>query len=209
MTASEGDPRPVAAAAGPAVESLGPIGEQLRDALRRGWRWLLVSGILAIAAGAVAIAVPAAASVTTEIFVGWLIVFASAFLLVDALSPPRTAGRVILRLLYAAIFLFVGIYLLVAPLEGTFTLTVVLAAWLIAMGVLRLFAALRERHVPGAGLVALNGLASLALGVLIAAELPSSADWAIGLLVGIDFLFYGLAAIWTAVAGRELARAVA
>jgi uncharacterized membrane protein HdeD (DUF308 family) len=192
--------------AGPAAGSLGPMPTSVREALARNWKWLLASGILAILAGAVAISVPAFASVFTATFIGWVILFSSVFMLIDAFAPPRTVGRVLLRLLWAAMFVFVGIYLLAAPLEGTVTLTFVLAAWLIALGVLRLFAWMRARHEPGAGLVALNGLASLALGVLIAVELPSSADWAIGLLVGIDFLFYGFTATWTAVAGRELAK---
>ena len=37
----------------------------------------------------------------------------------------------------------------------------------------------------------LTGLLSLALGLLIALELPSSAAWAIGLIVGIDLAFWG------------------
>jgi uncharacterized membrane protein HdeD (DUF308 family) len=195
--------------AGPAVGSLGPLPTGVREALARNWKWLLASGILAILAGAVAIAVPAAASVFTATFIGWVILFSSVFVLVDAFAPPRTVGRVLLRLLYAALFVFAGIYLLAAPLEGTITLTFVLAAWLIVLGVLRLLAAIGGQYEQGRGLVVLNGLASLALGVLIAVELPSSADWAIGLLVGLDFLFYGFTATWTAIAGRELARASA
>jgi uncharacterized membrane protein HdeD (DUF308 family) len=40
-----------------------------------------------------------------------------------------------------------------------------------------------------------NGVVTLLLGILIGANLPESSDWAIGLLVGIDFLFYGFAAL--------------
>jgi uncharacterized membrane protein HdeD (DUF308 family) len=136
-----------------------------------------------------------------------MLLFVGAVLVVDAFSPPRVVARVVLRLLYAGLLVLVGVYLLSAPLEGTLTLTFVLAAGLIALGVLRLWAAWRERETPERGLVAINGLASLAIGFLIAVELPSSADWAIGLLVGIDFLLYGLTAIWTALAGRRLASA--
>lgn len=175
----------------------------MREELARRWGWLLASGVLAVVAGAVAVAVPAAASVAIELFIGWLLLFAGGFQLVDAFAPPRSAGRVAVRLLYAALFAAVGIYLLVAPLEGTFTLTVVLAAFLIAFGILRLYAALQERDRPGAGLVALSGVAGILLGVLIAVELPSSADWAIGLLVGLDLLFYGFTAIWIAIALRR------
>ena len=36
------------------------------------------------------------------------------------------------------------------------------------------------------------------LGILIAKNLPSSADWAIGLLVGIDLFLFGASALWAA-----------
>ena len=48
---------------------------------------------------------------------------------------------------------------------------------------------------------------TLLLGILIAVSLPSSADWAIGLLVGIDFLFYGVTAISLAGAIKRAPRA--
>ena len=52
----------------------------------------------------------------------------------------------------------------------------------------------------------LNGVLSLLIGGLILADFPSSADWAIGLLVGIDFVFFGFGAISAAMAGRDLAK---
>jgi uncharacterized membrane protein HdeD (DUF308 family) len=49
-----------------------------------------------------------------------------------------------------------------------------------------------ELGTPEAGYTIAAGAASLVLGVLIARRLPSAADWAIGLLVGIDFIVYGV-----------------
>jgi uncharacterized membrane protein HdeD (DUF308 family) len=40
-----------------------------------------------------------------------------------------------------------------------------------------------------------NGLLSCVLGILIAADLPSSANWAIGLLVGIYMIWWGTEAL--------------
>jgi hypothetical protein len=81
------------------------------EALERHQKWLLASGILAILAGIVAIAVPAAASVAIDLFIGWLLLFSSAFALVDVFAPPRSAGRVAVRLVCAALFLAAGVYL--------------------------------------------------------------------------------------------------
>jgi uncharacterized membrane protein HdeD (DUF308 family) len=163
----------------------------LLAALRRGRRRLMVAGILALVLGVVAIVVPAVASVATAIFIGWILLIASAYQLADALSV-RHRGRMGLRIVLTLLSFAGGLYLLVAPLEGTITLTVVLVIWFIATGTARLTVGLAESGMPGAGMMALNGVISIVLGVLIGAELPSSADWAIGLLVGIDLLFAGV-----------------
>ena len=163
---------------------------------------LLVSGVLAIVGGVVALVVPAIASVGTALFIGWILVFASIVIGVHAFAVEGL-GRSLLRLLFAVLTLAAGLYLLVSPLEGTFTLTVMLVIWFVALGTARLVAGLAELGRPGAGLMILSGLVSLVLGALIGAELPSSADWAIGLLVGIDLLVLGVSALGLAWTGRD------
>jgi uncharacterized membrane protein HdeD (DUF308 family) len=171
-----------------------PTTAELTDALRRGRRRLMVAGILALVIGIVAIVVPAIASVGTAIFIGWILVFASGFQAADAFSV-RHRGRMVLRLLLAVLTFAAGLYLLVAPLDGVFTLTVILVIWFVATGTARLVIGLAELGVPGAGMMALSGVLKLALGILIAEKLPSSADWAIGLLVGVDLIFSGVVLI--------------
>jgi uncharacterized membrane protein HdeD (DUF308 family) len=153
----------------------------------------MVAGVLSLLLGLVAIVVPAVATVATAIFIGWILVIASGYLAFDAFAV-RHRGRTVLRLLLAVVTFAFGLYLLVAPLHGTFTLTVMLVIWFVAVGVARLVAGLAELGVLGAGMTALTGVLDLVLGILIA-ELPSSADWAIGLIVGVDLLFSGIVLI--------------
>lgn len=168
--------------------------DALNDGLKRGRKWLMVSGVLAVIAGFIAIVVPAVASVTVAIFIGWLLLFGGIALLIDAFAV-RDVGRMALRILLALAAGAAGIALLVAPLKGTYTLTVLLVLWFTVTGVMRIGVAVGERGTPGAGWMGVNGVVTLLLGILIGANLPSSSDWAIGLLVGIDFLFYGFGAI--------------
>jgi uncharacterized membrane protein HdeD (DUF308 family) len=163
------------------------------DGLRRARTWLLVTATLCVLAGIVAIAVPAIASVATAIFIGWVLVFAGVVMGVHAFNE-RSEARTGWRALNAILTFAIGIYLLVAPLSGTLTLTFMLAVWFFAIGILGLAAAWPMRGFPGAGFVALNGALSVLLGVLIAVDFPSSADWAIGLLVGINLLLWGMRA---------------
>jgi uncharacterized membrane protein HdeD (DUF308 family) len=162
----------------------------LFEALHRGRKRLMIAGILLLVLGAVAIIVPAVASVATAIFIGWILVIASAFDLVNAMAIEH-AGRKALRFVLALLTFVAGIYLLVAPLDGVFTLTVVLVIWFMATGSARVIVGIAERGLPGWGMTVLSGAISIVLAVLIAEKLPSSADWAIGLIVGVDLLFAG------------------
>jgi uncharacterized membrane protein HdeD (DUF308 family) len=179
---------------------------EAREGLRRSWKALMAIGVLAILIGCVAILVPAVASVGTAIFIGWILVVAGVFLVAAAFTAT-SIGTVVLRLLWALLTLLVGLWLIVEPHNGTLTLTLVLGLYFLFMGLTRIAVAFAGRGQQGAGLVGLSGFAGLLIGILVLAEFPSSADWAIGLLVGIDLIFAGWTLVSVAIVGRDLSRA--
>ena len=167
--------------------------------LDRVRKWLLVAGILAVIAGVAAIAVPIVASVTIALFIGWVLVFAGVTMTVHAVSD-----RAVMRGLQGLVTLIVGLYIIIFPLNGTVSLTFALAVWFFASGVMHLLHPWRWQEGPEVWLSALAGALSIVLGFLIAAGLPSSAGWAIGLLVGIDLIFFGIRAIVAAQAMKRI-----
>ncbi|MET0304700.1 MAG: HdeD family acid-resistance protein [Solirubrobacterales bacterium] len=177
----------------------------VRAGLQRTWKTLMAVGVLAIVIGCIAILVPAVASVGTAIFIGWILVIAGAFLVAGAFAA-QTVGSVVLRLLWAFLTVIVGLWLIVEPHNGTLTLTLVLGIYFLFMGITRIGVAFAARGQQGAGLVGLSGFAGLLIGILVLVEFPSSADWAIGLLVGIDLIFAGWTLVSVALVGRDLAR---
>jgi uncharacterized membrane protein HdeD (DUF308 family) len=179
---------------------------EVREGLERSWKALLFVGILAIVIGCIAILVPAVASVGTAIFIGWILLIAGAFLVAAAFSA-HSIGTVVLRLLWAALTVIVGVWLIVEPHNGTLTLTLVLGIYFLFMGITRIAVAFAARGQQNAGLVGLSGVAGLLIGILVLAKFPSSADWAIGLLVGIDLIFAGWTLTSVALVGKDLARA--
>lgn len=178
---------------------------EVREGLRRSWRALMVVGVLAIVLGCVAILVPAVASVGTAIFIGWLLLVVGGFLAAAAFSA-HSIGTLVLRLIWALLTVIVGLWLIVEPHNGTLTLTFVLGIYFLFMGITRITAAFVARGQPNAGLLGLSGLAGLVIGILVLAKFPSSADWAIGLLVGIDLIFAGWTLTSVALLGKELAK---
>jgi uncharacterized membrane protein HdeD (DUF308 family) len=178
----------------------------VREGLARSWKALMAVGVIAIAVGCVAIVIPAVFSVGTAIFIGWILLIAGGFQIGGAFTA-HSVGTVVLRLLWAFLTLVVGLWLIVEPHNGTLTLTLVLGIYFLFMGLTRITAAFIARGRPNAGLVGLSGFAGLVIGILVLAKFPSSADWAIGLLVGIDLIFAGWTLTSVALVGKDLSRA--
>jgi uncharacterized membrane protein HdeD (DUF308 family) len=178
---------------------------EVREGLSRSWKGLMALGIIAIAIGCIAILVPAVAAVGTAIFIGWILLIAGAFMVAAAFSA-HSVGSLLWRMLWAVLTVIVGIWLIVEPHNGTLTLTLVLGIYFLLMGLTRTTVAFIGRGQPNAGWVGLSGVAGLLIGILILAKFPSSADWAIGLLVGIDLIFAGWTLTSVALVGKDLAR---
>lgn len=179
---------------------------EVREGLAKSWKGLMFVGVLAIVIGCIAILVPAVASVGTAIFIGWILLIVGAFLVAAAFSA-HSVGTLLLRMLWAILTVIVGLWLIVEPHNGTLTLTFVLGIYFLFMGVTRITVAFIGRGQPNAGLVGLSGVAGLLIGILVLVKFPSSADWAIGLLVGIDLIFAGWTLTSVALVGRDLSRA--
>ena len=90
-----------------------------------------------------------------------------------------------------------------APKPGLLTLTILIAALFLAEGIAEIVMAFQVRPHEGWGWVLLSGIAALAVGVMIGMDLPGSATWALGLLVGINLLFSGWSYVFLALAGRK------
>ena len=116
---------------------------------------ILAAGILAILAGIVAIVVPVLASVATALLIGWVLVGMGGFILIDAFSRHGLA-RIAFRVLLAIATFIAGLYLVFAPLEGTYSLTVILVIWFVATGLTQTMIGIAEWKMPGAGLMILE-----------------------------------------------------
>ena len=100
-----------------------------------------------------------------------------------------------------------ALLLLVSPLQGALSLTLVLIAFFVVEGVASIMFALdHKRELSGQwGWMLFSGLVDLVLAVLILTGLPGSAVWAIGLLVGINMIFGGWALLLLALGARKAA----
>jgi uncharacterized membrane protein HdeD (DUF308 family) len=171
--------------------------------LKKSVGWSIGLSVVLILFGFIAIALPQVAGIGVNLLVGWLLVFSGAIHLMFAWHT-RTTGGVLWELLVSFLYIFIGAYLLIHPVAGLATLTLALAIYLFAEGVLEIFLWFRLRATPGSGWLILDGIITLILGVLIWKTWPSSTEWAIGTLVGISMIFSGFSRLMLSLAARNV-----
>ena len=183
-----------------------PIGLPAEAAtLRKHSTWFIVYGVVMMALGLFSIAAPNVATLAVGLMVGWLLLLGGAFGLLAVISGGRTAPGFWWNLLTSLVFVLAGLTLLTQPLAGAITLTIILAAYLLAGGIMRIMLALGYRtDIPGAWTwVLLSGVVDLMLAFIIMSGLPGTATWVLGLLVGINLLMMGLSIVMVALAVRS------
>lgn len=149
-------------------------------------------GIAFLGLGALAMLAPLAAGIAVELLVGALIVVSGAAQLGFAFRA-RSWGLGILTFLLGGLSVAAGLLMLAHPLLGLTFLTLVMGAWFVADGLVRIGFAFRLRPRQGWAWPLLGGGASVLLAFLILSEWPLSGTWAVGLLTGIQLLFTGFA----------------
>jgi uncharacterized membrane protein HdeD (DUF308 family) len=183
--------------------------DQVRDALARAetqiaehWVWYLILGIVLLLGGCAAIAFPHLSTMAAKIALGWIFLVSGVVTILHAFSAGEWRGF-LLNLLIGFLYVAAGAYLAFLPLAGIFTLTALVAALFMADGVLEVVMAFRIRSHRGWGWVLVSGLIAIAAGALIGLQLPSSATWVLGVLVGIKMIFAGWSFIALALGGHR------
>ena len=180
----------------------------ITSALRAHWKFFFIEGIVLLIMGAIAVCVPPIATVAVEVFIGWIILLSGVLGLVMTFQTRGSPGFA-WSLLSALLGIIVGVVLLLWPLSGALSLTVMLTIFLALEGVASIMYALAHRRERSSRweLMLVSGIVDLVLAGLILAGLPGTAAWAIGLIVGINLLFGGVALIALALQARTAAPA--
>jgi uncharacterized membrane protein HdeD (DUF308 family) len=173
----------------------------MQSIVTKHWKLFLIEGILLVLLGIGAIIVPPIAGLAVTLILGWLFLIGGIAGLVLTFMAREMPGFW-WSLLSAVLSIAAGVVLIGWPLQGLFTLTIVLTAFFILEGVASIMFALEhKRELSGRwGWVLAAGVFDLLVAVMIFAGLPGSALWAIGLLVGINLVFGGSSLIGLALA---------
>lgn len=180
------------------------MADSMTGDVHKATTWSIVLSVLMIAAGVLAIFVPAVAGFAVTVIVGWLLVFSGLLHLAFAWRAGR-AGAVLWEILLGILYGAIGLYLLASPVAGLASLTLAIAIYLLIEGVLEFVLSFQIRPAPGSGWLLVDGIVTLVLAVMIWSTWPSSTTWVVGTLVGISIFFSGVTRLMLSLAVRRIA----
>ncbi len=179
------------------------LANRFQAAIRRHWIMYFIEGIVLMVLGAAAIVVPPIATLAATIFLGWLLFISGVVGLVSTFWMHQAPGFW-WSAASAVLGIGAGAVLILWPVGGVVSLTLVMVAFFIIEGIATIFFAAEHRsQLSGRwGWMLVSGIVDLVLAAIILTGLPGSAGWAIGLLLGINLVFGGAALVSMALAAR-------
>jgi uncharacterized membrane protein HdeD (DUF308 family) len=176
------------------------------SALHENWHLLLIEGIILALLGAAAIVVPQVATLAVTILLSWLFLISGVVGLITTFMMRQAPGFW-WSLFSAIVAIAAGVVLMGWPVSGALSLTLLLIFFFVLEGVATIMYAFEhKRELSGRwGLLLLSGIVDLILAAILYAGLPTTAAWALGLLVGINMLLGGGALIGLALQARNAA----
>lgn len=173
----------------------------LKKASRGGMIW----GVVTLILGIVAMGSPLVSGLAVSVVVAIALIAAGVAMTIYAFQAA-SLGRGILRFLFGGLTVLVGVAMLAQPGLALANLTLLLAVYFFADGIVTLIVAWNVKPEAGWGWMTFNGVVTIALAYLIMKGWPLSGVWAIGILVGVRLIFTGITMLTLGSMGSQVAR---
>ncbi len=162
--------------------------------LSKNWMILFVLGCLSVLAGILALLNPFGATLAAELLAGWSFLVIGVAQIINAFREEEWGGR-LWTILLGVVALLAGISLVMNPLAGIITLTVVLGVMFLVSGIFKLIVGFRVHDSALKWAVIISGIISILLGLMILSNFPGSAVVALGVMLAVELLSNGVTAI--------------
>ncbi|MFC7203055.1 HdeD family acid-resistance protein [Haloferax namakaokahaiae] len=174
----------------------------LGTTLQGSWRWLLAAGAIIAVLGIIALFAPFVTGVSLTFVVGVLLIAGGILHFISAFRAQGWGGFA-WQMLLGFVAVIAGLALILNPVLGLFTLTILVIAYLFVSGIVEIIMGISLRGERNWFV----SIASGAIGILLAALLwvgfPSTAAWAVGVLFGVNLLVSGISMVFIALGARR------
>ena len=158
--------------------------------LRAKWGWIVALGVVYVVAGFIALGSVAMATVASVLVVGVMMIIAGVCEIINAFQI-KSWGKFLVWALLGVLYIVAGFMAFENPALAAVVLTLLLGASLFASGLLRIFLAFNMKHERPWIWVALSGVITLLLGLIILVHWPVNSVYILGLFLGIDLIIAG------------------
>jgi uncharacterized membrane protein HdeD (DUF308 family) len=172
--------------------------------VRKATGWIIALSIALIILGILAILLPSIASAFFTVVIGWIAIVSGITMIVQSFQSRPVRGFW-LNLIVGIFYIIAGIYILSNIAASLLALTFGFGILFIVEGIFTIIMAFTNRAGHRMSwLVALNGIVTLILGIMVINRWPFSALWLIGLYMGISLLMSGISLLSAALAARRV-----
>lgn len=172
-------------------------------ALHEHWGLFFGEGLVLLVLGLLAVAIPPIATFAVAVVIGWLFLLSGILGLITTFWARHAPGFW-WSLVSALLGIVIGVIMVAWPVGGALSLTFLLIAFFAIEGIASIMYAIEHRRSLSGrwGWMLASGAIDLILAAIVFGGLPGTAAWAIGLLVGINMVFGGVAMIMMALHAR-------
>ncbi len=166
------------------------------DWVKNNRNLMILEGVLFTILGFIAVAMPGISTLSFELFSGWLLIFGGIFQIYRSFKGWNHSPAVMGSLLTGILYFIFGVLLILFPVAGVISLTALLIIFFIAEGIAKFILGFQLRPTPQWSLFLLNGALALIMAYIIWRGFPGTAYWVLGLLIGINMIFFGISLIF-------------
>lgn len=171
--------------------------------LKKSVGWIIALSVGLIILGVLAILMPGIASAFFTSVIGWIALISGVVMIVQSFQSKPVRGFW-LSLIVGILYVIAGIYILLNVGAAMIALTFAFGTLFVIEGIFTIIMAFTNRSGHRMSwLVALNGVVTLILGIMVLNRFPFSAIWLIGLYVGISLLMSGISLLAAALTVRR------
>lgn len=168
--------------------------ESTMDFLQQHRTAFIIESVLLIILGILAIALPFYATLSVELIIGWILLLGGIVQLYKSFKTFKQPGGAI-SLMAAVIYIAVGTLMLLFPLAGILTLTLLIGLFFLLEGIAKIAFSFELKPAQNWGWLLISGIISLIMSGIIIGGWPATSLWVIGLLIGINMIFFGFSLI--------------
>lgn len=171
------------------ISSLPTTANGCVERLRHRWGWFIGLGVLVAALGVAALALVVSATIASVYIIALFMVVAGGAEIVFAFGA-RSWARFFLWVIAGLAYIVVAAFALAQPLMAAAVFTLLLGIALFVTGIIRIYVG-TQLNKDMRGIVIMAGAVTAVVGLVVLIGWPANSFVVLGVLLGLDLLFWG------------------